>query len=161
MSIAPLRTTSRALRAASRALAARTAFSMILRAVAGFSSKNCAELVADDGLDDALHLARDELGLGLRVERRIGVLHADDRGEPFANVFAGEALLHLFEEVLRGAVGVEHARERGAEPGEVRAAVLVVDVVRVREDLLGVASSSTAARPRRRSARRSRPAPRR
>jgi hypothetical protein len=40
MSSAPLRTTSRALRAASRALAASTALSMILRAVFGFSSKN-------------------------------------------------------------------------------------------------------------------------
>jgi hypothetical protein len=35
------RATSRAFRAASRALAASTALSMILRAVFGFSSKNC------------------------------------------------------------------------------------------------------------------------
>jgi hypothetical protein len=39
VSSTPLRTTSRALRAASRALAARTAFSTILRAVCGCSSK--------------------------------------------------------------------------------------------------------------------------
>ena len=80
--------------------------------MAGFSSKNCAELFADDGLDDALHLARDELGLRLRIERRIGMLDRDDRGEAFANVFADEALLDVFEQVLRGAVGVERARER-------------------------------------------------
>src|SRR6185436_10741979 len=40
-----------------------------------------AELLADDRLDDALHFAGDELGLGLRVERRVRVLDGDDRGE--------------------------------------------------------------------------------
>ncbi len=67
------------------------------------------------------------------------MLHADDGGEPFANVFALEPVLHLLEEVLRRAVAVEHLRERRAQAGEVRAAVLVVDVVRVTEDLLRVA----------------------
>ncbi|KYF81549.1 hypothetical protein BE17_31480 [Sorangium cellulosum] len=40
----PLRITSRAFRAASRALAATTAFSMIFFALCGFSSKYCASL---------------------------------------------------------------------------------------------------------------------
>ena len=100
--------------------------------------EEAAELVDHHVLDDALHLARDELDLGLRVERRVRVLDADDAGETFADVLAGEAALHVLEEVLRLAVAVEDARERGAEAREVRAAVLVVDVVRVAEDLLGV-----------------------
>ena len=138
MSSAPLRTTSRALRAASRAFAARTAFSTILRAVPGSLRRTAPSLSMTTFSTMPFDLARDELGFRLRVERRIGVLDADDRGEPLAHVFAGEAVLHLFEEVLRRAVVVEHAGERRAKPGEVRAAVLVVDVVRVGEDLLGV-----------------------
>jgi hypothetical protein len=123
------------LRAASRAFAARIAFSRD----AGRLLEERAELVAEDRLDDALHLARHELRLRLRVERRVAHLDADDRREPLADVLTREARLHVAEEVLRVAVVVEHARERSAEAGDVRPAVFVVDVVRVREDLLAVA----------------------
>ena len=95
-----------------------------------------AELVGDRGLDDALDLAGDELRLGLRVERGVGVLDAEHAGETLADVFAGEALLQLFEEVVGGAVAVDGLGERRAQAGEVRAAVLVVDVVGVAVDRL-------------------------
>ena len=108
-------------------------------------------------LDDRLDLARDELALGLRVEARVRVLDADDRREPLADVLSLEPALHVLEEVLRRAVVVEDLRQRRAQPGQVRPAVLVVDVVRVREDLLLSSSSSTASRAR---CRRARAAPR-
>src|SRR4029078_12339315 len=49
-----------------------------------------AELVVDDGLDDALDLGVPQLGLGLPFELRPRNLHADDRGQPFADVVAAD-----------------------------------------------------------------------
>ena len=54
-----------------------------------------AELVVDDRLDDALDLGVAELGLGLAFELRLRNLDADDRGQPFADVVAGDALLQV------------------------------------------------------------------
>ena len=62
-----------------------------------------AELVVDDRLDDALHLAVAELGLGLALELRVRNLHADDRSQPFADVVAAEAFLQVLRKVVLAA----------------------------------------------------------
>jgi hypothetical protein len=98
-----------------------------------------AEPLIDGRLDNRLDLARDKLALGLRIEARVGVLDADDSGEPLANVLSLQAVLYLFEEILRGAIAIEHLGERRPQTGEVRAAIPIVDVVRVAEYLFGVA----------------------
>ncbi len=61
---------------------------------------------------------------------------ADDRREALAEVLAGGH--EVLEDVLLLAVGVERARQRRAEAGEVRAAVDGIDVVGVAVDVLGV-----------------------
>ena len=93
-SSAPLRrTSSRALRAASRARADSTIFSTILFATRGFSSRYEPELLVDDLLDPRLDLGRDELVLRLRGELRVAHLDGDDGRQPLAAVVAGEARL--------------------------------------------------------------------
>src|SRR5690606_23589170 len=62
--------------------------------------------------------------------------HARDA---FACVLSREATLRVFEQILRLTVGVQRAREGALEPRQVRATVTIEDVVRVAEDLLGVA----------------------
>src|SRR6185295_18595957 len=76
------------------------------------------EVLADGGLDDAFHVARDELALRLGVERSVRVLDVDDGDDALARVVAREAALHVLEEILFLTVGVERLRERGAEAGE-------------------------------------------
>jgi len=99
-----------------------------------------AELLVDDALDDPLHLGRHQLVLGLVAELRVGVLDRDDRRQPLADVVAAEAVLEVLEQPRRLGVGVDGAGQRGAEAGEVRAAVLVLDVVREAVDrvLVGI-----------------------
>ena len=67
---------------------------------------------------------------------------------PSQHVVAGQVLVLLLEQALLARVGVERARQRGLEAGEVRAALDRVDVVREREDGRVVARRSTASRPR-------------
>ena len=93
-------------------------------------------------VDERLHRAGDigvELALGLAFELRLRQLHADHRHQPFADVVAGQVLLHVLEqpELLAGVV--DGAGQRGAEAGQVRAAVHRVDVVGEAEHRLGVA----------------------
>ena len=87
------RASSRALRAASRARAAETAFSTILRADRRVLLEEVAQALADDALDDALDLAVAELGLGLALELRLAELDGDDGRQALADVVAGEGLL--------------------------------------------------------------------
>ena len=89
-------------------------------------------------LDEAPHTRVPELRLRLTLELRLGELHRDDRGEPLAHVFALEVLLLLLQEVHAARVLVQRARERRLEAGEVRAALVRVDVVRERVDRLDV-----------------------
>ena len=100
------------MRAASRARAASIALPTIRLATAGFSSRIRAQLVVDDRLDDALDLGVAELGLGLAFELRLRNLDADDRGQAFADVVAGDALLQVLRQVVLGRVGVDRARQR-------------------------------------------------
>ena len=127
------------MRAASRARAASIALPTIRRATDGVLLEIGAELVVEDRLDDALDLGVAELGLGLPFELRVRNLDADDRGQPFADVVAGDALLQVLREVVLRRVGVDRARQRRAEPREVRAAFVRVDVVGEGVDRLGVA----------------------
>ena len=99
-----------------------------------------AELVVDDRLDDALDLGVAELGLGLPFELRLRDLHADDRGQAFADVVAADRrVLQVLRQVVLRRVGVDGARQRGAETREVRAAFVRVDVVGEGVERLGVA----------------------
>ena len=109
------------------------------RATRGILFEIRAELVVDDGLDDPLDLGVAELGLGLPLELRVRNLDADDAGEPLADVVAGDALLQILREVVFRRVGVDRAGQRRAEPRQVRAALVRVDVVGERVDRLGVA----------------------
>src|SRR2546422_2040608 len=67
-----LRTSSRALRAASRARAALTALAMMVRATLGLLKEELAQGVVDHALHDPLDLGVAELGLGLPLELQIG-----------------------------------------------------------------------------------------
>ena len=82
-----------------------------------------AEAVGDRRLDLALDLGVAELGLGLALELRIGQLDADDRGQAFADVVAGQVAVGVAQDAGPARPVVERARQRGAEAGDVGAAV--------------------------------------
>ena len=123
------RVRSRALRAASRARAASTAFCRMRRALARVLLEELAELAVDGLLDQALDRRVAELRLRLPLELGIAKLHRDHRGEPLADVVAAQVLVLLLQQALLAGVGVQRPGERGAEAGEVRAALVGVDVV--------------------------------
>ena len=95
-----------------------------------------AEQAVDGLLDQALDGWIAELRLRLTLELRIGELDRDHRGQSLAHVLAAEVLVLLLEQALAAGVGVEGARQRRAEAGEVRAALVGVDVVGEREHRL-------------------------
>ena len=97
------------------------------------------QLVVDDLLDEPLDVRVAELGLGLALELRLGQPDGDDGRQPLAHVVAGDASLEALEEAVRLGVGGDPARHGRAEPGEVRAALARVDVVREGEHRLLVA----------------------
>ena len=139
-SSAPLRMTrSRALRAASRARAAVTRFLDDPSPVGGVLLEVLDDALGDRLLDDALDVGVAQLGLGLALELRIGQLDADDRGEALAHVVAGEVRLLLREGARLARPVVEDAGQRGAEAGDVRAAVDGMDVVGEGQHVLGEA----------------------
>ena len=93
-------------------------------------------------VDKGLHRSGDigvELALGLAFELRLRQLHADHGDKTFAHVVAAQVFFHVFEQPELLADGVDGARERSPESGEVRAAINGVDVVGEAEDRLGVA----------------------
>ena len=96
------------------------------------------ELGGKRGLDDALDLGGDELVFGLGGELRIRQLHREDRGQALARVVAGGRDFLALGDAFFFDVVVQCARERSAEAGEVRAAVLLRDVVGVAEHRLRV-----------------------
>ena len=95
-----------------------------------------AELAVDDLLDQALDRRVAELGLRLALELRVGELHRDHRGQALADVVAAEVLVLLLQQALVAGVGVQRPGQRRAEAGEVRAALVGVDVVGEREHRL-------------------------
>ena len=93
-------------------------------------------------VDEGLHGAGDvgvELALGLAFELRLRQLDADHGHQSFAHVVAAQVFLQILEKTERLADGVDGARQRGAEAGEMRTAVDGVDVVGEAEDGFGVA----------------------
>ena len=93
-------------------------------------------------VDKGLHRAGDvgvELALGLALELRLRQLDADHGHQPLAHVVAAQVLFQILEEAQRLADGVDGAGQRGAEPGQMRAAVDGIDVVGEAEDGLRVA----------------------
>src|SRR3990172_3936114 len=87
------------------------------------------EAFADRGLDLALDLRVAEARLRLTLELGLRQLHTDGGDEAFAHVVAAEVGVLVLEELLLAGVVVEHAREGGAEAGQVAAAVDRVDAV--------------------------------
>ncbi len=96
------------------------------------------QLLVDHALDDRAHLGGHELVLGLRGE--LGIRHLDRQhaGQALAAVVAGEAdLLAAARAVLLG-IGADLPGERGAQAGEMGAAVALRDVVREEQHVLVV-----------------------
>ena len=75
-----------------------------------------------------LHFAADQLILGLTGEFRIRHFHRQHGGHAFAHILAHQRQAFL----LAHAFGVfrHHARQRLAEPGQMRAAVALRNIVR-------------------------------
>src|SRR5688572_2012920 len=94
------------------------------------------EALVDRGLHEALDRRVAELGLGLALELRVLDLHRDDRREALADVVALEVGILLLELADRARVAVDGAGERRAEAGQVRAALVRVDVVGEGEERL-------------------------
>jgi hypothetical protein len=109
-----------------------------LRATGGILLEEGGQLLAHDGGHDALHLAVAQLGLGLALELRVRHLDAHHRGQALADVVARHALRVVLDQLVGLAVLVHRPRQRGAEPGQVRAALHRVDVVDVGEDGVAV-----------------------
>src|SRR5438876_1887001 len=88
-----------------------------------------AQRVVHYALHDPFDFRVAELRLGLALE--LGVLHLDvqHRGQALPHVVAGERELLLLEESVLLRPFVDRAGQGGAEPGEVGAALVRVDVV--------------------------------
>src|ERR1035438_1516285 len=93
-------------------------------------------------VNECLHGSGDvrvELTLGLSFELRLREFNAHHCHKPFAHVVAAQVLFHVFEEAERLPDCVDGAGERGAKPGEVRAAIDGIDVIGKAENGLGIA----------------------
>ena len=133
------RVRSRASFAAARAREAITDFWTTRRASGGFSSSQDASFsfVARSTSERIETLP--SLRLRLSLELRIAKAYGDDRGQPFADVFAGEVRLLLLEDPLLTSVAVNDVRECLLEPLFVHPTFGSFDAVRERVDPLVVA----------------------
>ena len=107
--------------------------------VVGVFLQPFAHLLAHQRFQGLADFGGNQLVLGLRSEFGIGQLDRNDRGQPFAHIFARERDLFLLHQSAGGRVIVERAGQRGAEGCEVRAAVALRDVVGEGEDVLVIA----------------------
>ncbi len=96
------------------------------------------ELVVYDAVDQRADIGVAQLLLGLALELGLGQLDGNDGGNALAHVLAGDLVVAL-DDVGLGAVGVDHAGERGLEAGLVHAALGGVDVVGEGDDIFVVA----------------------
>jgi len=96
------------------------------------------ELVVDDALDEALHLAVSEFGLRLPLELGFADLDADDGGEAFTHILSLDGVLPVFQEAVLHGVVVDCPRQGGTEPAQVGAALGRVDAVGVGKYVLAV-----------------------
>ncbi len=105
----------------------------------GRSSRKSASFCADDFFDGRAGFAGDQLHLGLGGELGVGHLDRQHAGEAFAHVVAGDVDLGLLGDLVFFDVLVDDAGHRGAQAGEVGAAVGLRDVVGEAQHLFGVA----------------------
>ncbi len=140
MSSADLRrVSSRALRAASRAAAASATLPITVLASAGCSSSHCCSLSLTPF--STTGRTSDETSLSLVWEENFGSGTFTDSTQVRPSRVSSPRQLHLLalqDAALLGIVG-HLPRQRGAEPGEVRAAVALRDVVGEAEHVLVVA----------------------
>src|SRR5437763_1802121 len=94
------------------------------------------QLRADGVLHHAFDLGGNQLVLGLRGELGIRQLQRQNRGEALARVVAGHRHLVLLAGQFLLDVVIESARQRTAKAGQMRAAVLLRNVVGVAEHAL-------------------------
>ena len=97
------------------------------------------ERLRDDVFHRRAHFARHQLVLGLRLNFGSGTLTREHAGQAFAHVVAGRLDLGLLGELVVVDVLVDDARHRGAQAGQVGAAVALRDVVGEAQHLLVVA----------------------
>ncbi len=97
------------------------------------------ELVRHQAFKRLAHFGGHQLVLGLRTELGIGELDRDDRGQPLAHVIAGQRDLFLLQQPRLVSIIVERAGERGAEGGQMRAAIALRDVVGEAQDVFVIA----------------------
>ena len=89
------------------------------------------------GGDNAFHLGRKELHLGLGLELGVRVQQRDDSHEAFAHVVAGKSRILWLKECVGLAVLVDRARQRRAKTLQVRASVGIGDCVGEAKNLVG------------------------
>lgn len=75
------------------------------------------------------HVRADQFFLGLRGEAGVGHLHRQHCDHAFAHVVAGQGDLCLLGDAVLLDVVAQHARQRAAEAGQMRAAILLRDVI--------------------------------
>src|SRR5262249_39205300 len=80
-----------------------------------------------------------QLTLGLAFKLRLRQLHADHRGQAFADVVAGQILFDVLEQTCLLAKGINRACERAAKAAEMRATGDRVDVVGEAVNAFGLA----------------------
>src|SRR2546430_7631389 len=97
------------------------------------------ELLVDDALDRAFDFGVPELGLGLSLELRLANFHRENGGQSFAHVVTRQSEIRLLERAALRRVVVDRTRQRGLEAREVRPALMGVDVVHERINVLVVA----------------------
>ena len=88
-----------------------------------------AEPLVDRHFHGGLDFGVAKLRLGLAFELRLADLHVQHRSQPFAHIFAGEREVGFLQRISLGRVRVDRARQRRLEAGEVRAALMRIDVV--------------------------------
>ena len=98
-----------------------------------------AEHFVDQAFDHRPHFRGDELVFRLRREFRVGHFHRQHAGQALAAIVAGEIDLFLLGDAGGFGIAGDLARQRGAEAGEMRAAVALRNVVGEGQHVLVVA----------------------
>ena len=83
-------------------------------------------------------LGVDELHLGLRFEARIRQFHAEHADQAFAHIVSGNRGVLFFQKIVLLGVLIDCFGQRGAETGQMRAAVGIGDRIRKRQNLIVV-----------------------
>ena len=97
------------------------------------------QALADHALHHLVDLGADQLVLGLRGELGVGHLDREHAGQTLARILAGQRQLLAFGDAALLSVGLNAPRERGAQAGEMGAAVALRDVVGEAQGALVVA----------------------